>query len=360
MIETSSLVESIVESAPDGVVVLDGGLRVVFWNRVLADWTGVAESEAVGQPITSILPEFGRPRHALRLDGLLRHGTPVVLHGSVNEGLLSAEGRTLRLPHYRITCHRVDSDAGPRIVLWVQNTSLLDETVGYLQEEISARRRAEAEVESAARSQEILYRELQHRVKNSLSLISSLVSLSRYSAGEERADEALAEIGARIDSIALVYNQLAARSRYGELDLAEYLHQLIDSIMSALASPPGMDVPEIDLDSCVVPVDTAVSLGLIVNELITNSIKHAFPGSRQGRITVRLTARESEFALEVSDNGIGTSSGNEPDSASSGLGLGIVNLLVEQIGAELEECETPGVGYRIRLRQESPPSFASD
>jgi len=360
MIETSALVESIVQSAPHGIVVLESDLRIVFWNGVLADWVGVDESEAVGEIVTSILPEFSRARYALRLEGLLRHGTPVVLHGSMNEGLLSADGRTPCLTHYRITCHRVDGETGPRIVLWVENTSLLDETVGYLQEEIAARRRAEAEVESAARSQEVLYRELQHRVKNSLSLISSLVSLSQYSAGEERADDALAEIGARIDSIALVYNQLAARSRYGELELSDYLRELIDSIMSALASPPGMDVPEITLGSCVVPVDTAVSLGLIVNELITNSIKHAFPGSREGRIFVRLTAKEAEFELEVSDDGVGKSRGRESEPVSHGLGLGIVDLLVEQIGAELEACEAPGVGYRIRLRQEPLPSLASD
>lgn len=360
MTGTETLIESIVESAPYGIMVLESDLRIVFWNGVLADWVGVDETEARGEAITSILPEFGRPRYALRLEGLLRHGTPVVLHGSVNEGLLRAEGRALRLPYYRITCHRIDCDAGPRIVLWVQNTSLLDETVGYLQEEIAARRRAEAEVESAARSQEILYRELQHRVKNSLSLISSLVSLSQYSAGEERADEALAEIGARIDSIALVYNQLAARSRYGELDLSEYLRQLIDSIMSALASPPGMDVPKIDLDSCVVPVDAAVSLGLIVNELITNSVKYAFPGCREGRITVRLTAHDSGFELEVSDNGVGKPPATEPATQSHGLGLDIVHLLVDQLDAEVEPCEPPGFGYRIRQRQESPPSLASD
>jgi two-component sensor histidine kinase len=110
----------------------------------------------------------------------------------------------------------------------------------------------------------------------------------------------------------------------------------------------------------VVPVDTAVSLGLIVNELITNSVKHAFPGSHEGRIVVRLTARESEFELEVADNGVGKLRGNESEPLTHGLGLGIVDLLIEQIGAELEECEAPGVGYRIRLRQESPPSFASD
>ena len=350
------LLETIVESSPDGIIVLDAELRVGFWNRVVADWTGVDAEQALGSRIDGVLPEFSRGRYALRMRAVVERGTPVVLHGSVNPGLLAANGREPRLEHYRITCRRLQCDDQVCIVLWIQNTSLLDETVGYLQDEIDARRRAEAEVENAARSHEILYRELQHRVKNTLSLISSLVSLSRYSAGTDDISAALSDIEARIESIVLVYNQLAARSRYGELDLAAYLGQLVDSIVGSIVSPPGMGDPDVRLDSVVVSVDTAISIGLIVNELVTNSVKHAFRRDRPGRIRVLLAAADDGFELEVSDDGVGMPDDAPPDDVSS-LGLGIVRLLAEQIGAELVTLGPPGAGHRLRLSQSSPPSF---
>ncbi|MFW5688451.1 MAG: sensor histidine kinase [Spirochaetota bacterium] len=342
------------ETAPVGIVVLDRGFVVIHWNAVIARLTGVTADEAADRSLGEIFPEFLRPRYRARLEEAVRTGVPVVLHTGVNRGLMRMSNGELRLPHYRVTCRRTEADerGDHHLVLWVDDTTLLDESVDYLRTEISARRRAEEELEAAVRSRDILYRELQHRVKNSLALISSLVALTMNQSRDPATYHALEEIENRVATIAMVYTQLAAAPQYGELDLAPYLAQLVDALLSSLARPYCMTDPVIDLDSCLVPVDTAVSLGLIVNELITNSIKHAFPEGRTGRITLTLRASAQEVELVVGDDGVGTG-----EVSGEGLGLGLIEVLSQQIGGALERPDAPGTWYRIAFPRTDPPGI---
>lgn len=344
----------VLDQSPHGVVVLDGSGRIETWSAQMVTWSGLEAAEVTGLAIARVFPEFERPRYRLRLETLADQGTPVVFHGTVNRGLLRMRSGSFSLPHYRVTCRRCDATGG--IVLWIENETLLQETIGYLREEIAARRHAEEELRGALDSRDILYRELQHRVKNSLSLISSLVSLGQSEVDDGRASAALEEIRARVDSIGLVYEQLSGGGAYGEVDLAVYLARLLDTLSASIAWPASVHEPRTNLDACNVPVDTAVCVGLIVNELVTNSVKHAFPDGRDGFIDVTMRAHDDACDLRVCDDGVGAA---PPSGDGRSLGLGIVELLAEQIGATFERLEMPGTAYRLVFRLDSVPPIAA-
>ena len=346
---------ALLAASPVGIVVLDTAMIIRLWNDTLASWSGTPAEQVLGVDLAAVLPEFGRSRYQLRMKQLLTTGAPVVFNGSVHRGLLALSDGTLILPHYRVTCRRIeDTDGAVSVVLWIENTTLLGETVGYLRAEIAARREAEDQLQNALRSQGTLYRELQHRIRNSLSLISSLVSLATPDVDGVESG-LLHEVHSRIAAISLVYEQLAARSQYGEVDLAVYLRQLVESVLSSLPRTVAMGDPRITLDHVVVSIDVAIPIGLIVNELITNSMKHAFPESEEGVITVELRKGTDRFTLLIADNGSGSSGHTEPEA--SGLGLGIVDLLANQIRAELVQPDWPGTAYRLTLLVEELPSL---
>lgn len=346
----------LIDQSPHGVVVVDDAARIEVWNRQMVTWTGLDTADVTGLPIARVFPEFERPRYRLRLETLVDQGTPVVFHGTVNRGLLRMRSGAFSLPHYRVTCRRCDTSGG--IVLWIENETLLQETIGYLREEIAGRRCAEEELRSALDSQDVLYRELQHRVKNSLSLISSLMSLAQSEVEDEQAAAALREIRSRVDSIGLVYEQLSGGGAYGEVDLSIYLTRLLDSFSAGIAWPAGVREPRTSLDPCVVPVDTAICVGLIVNELVTNSVKHAFPDGRDGVIDVSMRVSDDRCDLRVSDNGVGATPRSEPDGRA--LGLGIAELLADQLGTTLERLDGGGTAYRLVFRLEPVPTISND
>ncbi|MFW5742409.1 MAG: sensor histidine kinase [Spirochaetota bacterium] len=346
----------LIDESPHGVVVVGDAARIEVWNRQMVTWTGLNAADVTGLPIARVFPEFERPRHRLRLETLVDRGTPVVFHGTVNRGLLRMRSGAFSLPHYRVTCRRCDASGA--IVLWIENETLLQETIGYLREEIAGRRRAEDELRNALDSQGVLYRELQHRVKNSLSLISSLMSLGQSEVEDEQAAAALREIHSRVDSIGLVYEQLSGGGAYGEVDLSVYLTRLLDSLSAGIAWPAGVLEPRTSLDSCFVPVDTAICVGLIVNELVTNSVKHAFPDGRDGVIDVSMRVSDDRCYLRVSDNGVGVTPRSESDGPA--LGLGIAELLADQLGTTLEGVDGDGTAYRLVFELEPVPTISEE
>lgn len=179
--------------------------------------------------------------------------------------------------------------------------------------------------------QDVLLREMQHRVKNNFQFILASITLLKRRHGTG-AHAALDEVAARINAISLAHDQLAPREGAQVVRLAEYLRTLCRSIRRQA------DWVEIDVkaDEIELPVDRAVPLGLILNEAATNSIKHAFTAG-QGRISVRLDSGVGygEARLRVSDNGRGMT-----DPGSSGSGLALINALARQIGGELERTSS--------------------
>jgi len=183
-----------------------------------------------------------------------------------------------------------------------------------------------------AQAREVLLREMQHRVKNNFQIILASINLQKRRFSEEAAHHALDHVANRINAISLAHDQLTPRHDLHAVDVAGYLRALCASIEQQTE-----DVAvEVEADEIELAIDRAVPLGLILNEAVTNSVKHAF-GEAGGRISVKLTAGVGygEARLTVADNGRGIQ-----NARPGGSGLRLINSLARQLGGEIEQTSS--------------------
>lgn len=188
-------------------------------------------------------------------------------------------------------------------------------------------------LERAADTNRRLMQELQHRVKNHLSIVVSLV---RARARQTKSDEARAElmaVGKRIDTLRLVHEQLYRNGMPDHLPLRPFLSQLIEGLCNLHESESGKIALNFSIDDIELAADIAVPLGLIANEFVTNSLKYAF-GPEGGTISVTVEATEKHLHLSLRDDGKGLPPASETSSPGSGTGMKLIEALAEQLGGE--------------------------
>ncbi|WP_353642491.1 histidine kinase dimerization/phosphoacceptor domain -containing protein [Mesorhizobium sp. WSM2239] len=202
-------------------------------------------------------------------------------------------------------------------------------------------------LQDALRHQEFLTKEISHRVKNSLSMVASLLSMQSRATDDPALLQALADAQARVQTIARVHDQLWRRDDIRAVDLADYLGDLCDHIR---ASAPNHQLI-CDVASVSVPTDQAIPVGLLVNELITNAVKYAYPeGFGEVRLVIAPAEQEGQLCLEISDRGIGLPAGQD-FAKSGGLGTKLVSTLSRQLGGEVQwQDAKPGTRFVMVFR----------
>lgn len=219
--------------------------------------------------------------------------------------------------------------------------------------DISDRVAAEEQVKRSLREKHILLQEIHHRVKNNLQIVSSLVAMQAAQVSDAEARRAFSETQSRIRSIAMLHQKLYGTKDVSEIDMSEYIRDLVQSIRGT-QSHQNMTI-ECNCDRVFMSLDRAVPCGLILNELVTNSLKHAFLIHRRtNRIEVRLVRDDASFVLEVIDNGVGLPEDFDLN-ASTSLGMGLVRILTEQLGGSIEAKSEHGSHWTIRF-----PAQAAD
>lgn len=222
-----------------------------------------------------------------------------------------------------------------------------------LQAEVAERKRAEDQLRLSLKEKEVLLKEIHHRVKNNLQIISSLLSLQAGYLQDPQALDIFRESESRVRSMALIHEKLYRSRNLAQIDLGEYIRELAAYLFkSQNASGRGITL-NIQADQVFVDVETAVPGGLILNELISNALKHAFSDGRTGEVGVKLwAAGDGRLNLVVTDNGRGF----PPDldfRATESLGLQLVNLLVGQLNGTVELNSQGGTEFRITLAPNS-------
>lgn len=193
-----------------------------------------------------------------------------------------------------------------------------------------------------------LLRELQHRVKNSLQIITGLVELETNLSKDPATIEALQHIRNRIRSLGNLYDLLYRSEEVRAVRLDQYLDQLCRSLIETYTSDRGRIELRMQLSETRIEVKRAIPVGLIVNEILTNALKYAFPGGRSGTIHVGLGRSGDELFLEVGDDGAGLPAEFDPEK-SKGLGSQLILLLVEQLDGSLVLERGAGTVYRITI-----------
>ncbi len=198
---------------------------------------------------------------------------------------------------------------------------------------------------------ELLLKEIHHRVKNNLQTISSLLNLQSANISDAGALEAVRESQSRVSSMALIHQKLYQGERLAAVEMKDYFNTMGESIFDSFGIKSQNVTFKVEMDHLELDVDTAIPVGLIVNELITNSLKYAFPDGREGLVQLSLNADEHQnIELRIKDNGIGIHS-EEKSVKQSGFGTRLVQLLTIQLEGELEQSTNDGITTIIRFKQ---------
>ncbi|PYR45176.1 MAG: hypothetical protein DMF89_25840 [Acidobacteria bacterium] len=208
---------------------------------------------------------------------------------------------------------------------------------------------AERQIRLSLREKEVLLKEVHHRVKNNLQVISSLLSLQARHLVDVEARQMLAESQDRVQSIALVHEKLYQSKNLSRVDFDDYVKVLVANLVHSMTGDERGISCTVALEGISLPVDVAIPCGLIVNELVTNSLKHAFPDSTRGSIRVDLRrADKGRLELAVEDDGVGLPSDFDVHEASS-LGLELVMTFAEQLEADVDVRREHGTSFRFRF-----------
>lgn len=325
------------------VVLHDLAGDVLELNRELLDRCGARRGDVVGRPgATAPWWDGGAEVEARVRDALARAGAGERVRDDLPMRMLE----------------------GPPLVADVAFAPLLDdhgdvEGVIVSAVDVTEHRRAEAahvrqEARIAAQlaDNEVLLRELHHRVKNNLQVIQSLLSLQRQRIGSSVAASILDDACARVAAMSLVHDKLhRTAGDLSRIDLVDYARELVRSLRSTYAVDAARVHVTVVGDPVDLTLDRAVTYGLLLNELLTNAFKHAFPGGRPGAIEVRFSSEAGALVLEVRDDGIGMPAASSPTPGPGAtLGLDLIAALVGQLGGTLRRSGPPGTRYAIELR----------
>lgn len=206
------------------------------------------------------------------------------------------------------------------------------------------------QIEQSLKEKEALIKEIHHRVKNNLQIITSMLNLQIGKIDDEKTESIFFEAKQRINAIALTHQMLYQKTTLSNINLAEYIETLVRQIEASMSSAKIEIVTDLAPTNERLTIDGAVPLGLIINELLTNCYKHAFPQGKKGVITVSLAEHEDTFTVKVSDNGVGLPENFEQGETKT-LGMELVFILVEQLDSKLIIENRNGSAFLFDIRK---------
>lgn len=218
-------------------------------------------------------------------------------------------------------------------------------------QDITEHKIAEDALAKSLDEKEMLLKEIHHRVKNNLMIISSLLSLQSHYIKDKAALDVFKESQNRTKSMAMIHERLYQSTDLKKIDLGDYIRSLANDLYRTMISDPSRVKLDVDVEDLKIDINTVVPLGLIVNELVTNSMKHAFPGDESGHVNVELYHENGEIVLKIADNGIGFPKDLDYKNTSS-LGLQLVNNLTSQIDGELELDRSQGTAFTLIFEEQ--------
>jgi PAS domain S-box-containing protein len=306
------------------VVRLDGEIQLA--NQATARELRTTTAALRGRRLSELLPSWTPAPHSLDADALAGAG----------EGeMVTADQETIPV-YYSVGILRDGEGRAEALVCLAQN--------------ISARKAVEQRLQASLAEKDLLLREIHHRVKNNLQVISSLLQLQANYADDPTLSQLLGESQHRIRSMALIHEQLCRGDNLQNIDFAAYARDLCARLRQAVRGDAvGVRITT-DLEEVSLPIAVAMPCGMIVNELVYNALEHAFP---EGRGEVRVgyhIGGDGRHRLSVSDDGVGMEPADSPTPGS--LGLQLVSGLVRQLGGEMQVTRSGGVAIQVVFRPE--------
>lgn len=325
----------VVEAAPNAMVMINSGGRIEMVNAQAERVFGYARAELLGQPVELLVPDRFRGHHP----GLRQafHNDPNARPMGAGRDLFAKRKDGSEFP-VEIGLNPIETEDGTMVL-----SAIVD---------ISDRKQKERSIEQALLEKDVLLGEIHHRVKNNLQIVHSLLDLQSAQISDPVALAMLRDSQNRIRSMALIHQTLYQSKDFAKVDFGNFLDSFAPILVSSYAVNTSEVVLAIEADGMALPINCAIPCGLIVNELISNALKHAFPDQGGGEIRVELRQDGADhFLLAVSDDGVGLPPGLNIETAPT-LGLQLVTLLTDQLRGKLAiEAKQP---TRFAIRFPTP------
>ncbi|MGH7931478.1 MAG: PAS domain S-box protein, partial [Candidatus Binatia bacterium] len=328
--QAEELLRRVIESAPSAMVMTNARGEIVLVNGQTEKLFGYRREELISESIELLVPERLRQNHPVYRRTFM-HNPDARLMGAGRD-LFARRKDGSEFP-VEIGLNPLKTNEGMMVL-----SAIVD---------ITAHKRAEDTMKSTLREKEVLLKETHHRVKNNLQIISSLLDLQTSTLRDPRVLQSVQESQHRIRSMALIHEKLYQSPDLAEVDLAEYVDNLTAYLVRAYRFSEARVSLKLETEPVRLRIDTAIPCGLILNELVSNALKHAFPDGCQGTITVTVKEEEpGKVTVKVSDDGVGLPSGIDWRTTSS-LGLRLVNTLTRQLQGSLAVQTTGGTSFHI-------------
>lgn len=333
IMERETQYRTVVDQASDGIYLVDFQGQIRDINKSGCKMLGYSKDEMLQKTMDEIITPESLSQMPIQYDKLKK-------------------GRTVRLER------QLRKKDGSICHVEISEKSLPNGLILKIVRDVTQRHEIETQVQKDLREKEVLLKEIHHRVKNNLQIIISLLNLQSTYIKDKAAIHAFKESKNRIRSMAIVHEKLYRSKNFASIDFREYTFSIIQELRRIYNMNPPIEV-EIQIDDIRLDLDTAVPCGLILNELVTNAVKHAFPDGQNGKIIIQFKKERKYNVFVVSDNGKGFEPMPNLLFADS-LGLKLVGILTEQLNGTIQINSINGTRFEIRFPKKRQLKKADD
>ncbi len=349
--------ERLLNSSIDGIVAFDDQCRFTLWNPGMESIMGISKSKTLGRNAFEVLPflkDIGEDKYyfeTLKGNYVIAKDRWFYVPETGREGYFEAYYSPLFDKDKKVigglaivrdstqrkysleALERTKEELEKRVI---ERTSALSKVNEDLRIEITERKKAEEQINASLQEKLILLREIHHRVKNNLQVISSLLNLQSGYIEDKKSLEVFRESQNRVRSMALIHEKLYQSKDLNKIEFSEYIRSLTSALFSSYNTEANRIILRSELEGISFEIDTAILCGLIINELVSNSLKHAFPNGTKGEVYIGLSKTgEKQYTLIVRDNGVGFPPHIDFRKTES-LGLQLVTTLTDQLGGVIQ------------------------
>jgi len=323
--------DQLFESAQEAIVMADSDGKALRINEEFTRVFGYTKKEAVGRRVDELIVPENLQQEALSITRNVSKGDKIAIE--------------------TVRCHK----DGTLIDVSVLASPIIinDELAGSfgIYRDITRRKQDEEQIRTSLKEKEILLQEINHRVKNNMQIISSLLNLQSRHIEDKKSLELFQSSQNRVKSMALIHERLYQSKDFARVDVADYVRSLTNQLLITCGIDQSDIKLKVDIKDIFLDMNTAIPCGLIINELVSNSLEHAFPRGTQGEIKIAMRPlNKNEIELIVSDNGVGMPEDMELINTQS-LGLHLVSMLAEdQLHGEIKLDRKKGTKFHFRLR----------
>jgi len=358
--ETNSYLNSLFDYANAPIIVWDPKFRITRFNHAFERLTERTENEVLGEHLSILFPESYRQSSLDRVRSTL---TGVRME-TAEIPVITKSGEVRTVLWNSATIFDDDGKTAVATIAQGQDITIrkkalreleqlnanlekiVDERTHALNEEIRQRRQAEDTIRASLDEKVLLLREIHHRVNNNLQIIISLIKLQMRTVEDPEMKQVLSEMRNRVQAMSLVHEKLYLSKSLSSIDISDYTRFLATQLFAFYGVDHRRVALATDMEKILLDIETAIPLGLIVNELVSNALRHAFPDTRTGTITISSHPEGDQISLIITDDGAGMSPSYDWRGSTS-LGFRLVNSLVDQLGGTIEKKNGKGTTFNI-------------